>query len=82
MSDQCLNQIVRGTDYPTPDGTCIRDYVHIEDVAEAHVLALRKAAAGRVLCCNCARRSLGKEEGCRRHRKPFAGALWVANPTR
>jgi len=29
-----------GTDYPTPDGTCIRDYVHVEDLAAAHVLAL------------------------------------------
>ncbi len=29
-----------GTDYPTPDGTCIRDYVHIGDLASAHVLAL------------------------------------------
>ena len=29
-----------GTDYPTPDGTCIRDYVHIVDLADAHVLAL------------------------------------------
>lgn len=29
-----------GTDYPTPDGTCIRDYVHVEDLARAHVLAL------------------------------------------
>lgn len=29
-----------GTDYPTPDGTCIRDYIHIEDLAMAHVLAL------------------------------------------
>lgn len=29
-----------GADYPTPDGTCIRDYIHVEDLAEAHVLAL------------------------------------------
>jgi UDP-glucose 4-epimerase len=29
-----------GTDYPTPDGTCIRDYIHVEDLASAHVLAL------------------------------------------
>ena len=29
-----------GTDYPTPDGTCIRDYIHIEDLAGAHLLAL------------------------------------------
>lgn len=29
-----------GTDYPTPDGTCIRDYIHLEDLASAHVLAL------------------------------------------
>ena len=31
---------VFGTDYPTPDGTCIRDYVHVQDLAEAHVCAL------------------------------------------
>ena len=31
---------VFGTDYPTPDGTCIRDYIHVNDLAEAHVLAL------------------------------------------
>ncbi len=29
-----------GTDYPTPDGTCIRDYIHVTDLAEAHVMAL------------------------------------------
>ncbi len=32
--------VVFGTDYPTPDGTCIRDYVHVEDLAEGHVAAL------------------------------------------
>jgi len=31
---------VFGQDYPTPDGTCVRDYIHIEDLADAHVLAL------------------------------------------
>lgn len=30
-----------GTDYPTPDGTCIRDYIHVRDLAEAHLLALK-----------------------------------------
>jgi UDP-glucose 4-epimerase len=31
-----------GTDYPTPDGTCIRDYIHVEDLCRAHLLALNK----------------------------------------
>lgn len=33
---------IYGTDYPTPDGTCLRDYVHVIDIAEAHISALRK----------------------------------------
>ena len=37
---------VFGTDYPTPDGTCIRDYIHIRDLAEAHVLALSTKKTG------------------------------------
>ena len=37
---------VWGSDYPTPDGTCIRDYVHVQDVAEAHVLLARVLDAG------------------------------------
>ena len=35
-----------GEDYPTPDGTCVRDYVHVEDLAQAHVLALDALVAG------------------------------------
>ncbi len=35
-----------GTDYPTPDGTCIRDYIHVDDLAEAHILALDRLAPG------------------------------------
>jgi len=35
-----------GDDYPTPDGTCIRDYIHVSDLAQAHILALRALAGG------------------------------------
>ncbi|MDI6793874.1 MAG: UDP-glucose 4-epimerase GalE [bacterium] len=38
---------VFGTDYPTPDGTCIRDYIHVVDLAEAHILALKALIAGK-----------------------------------
>lgn len=48
-----------GTDYPTPDGTCIRDYVHVEDLAEAHLLALERVQPGRLLCYN-----VGTGKGC------------------
>jgi UDP-glucose 4-epimerase len=35
-----------GTDYPTPDGTCIRDYIHIKDLAQAHMLGLQPGRTG------------------------------------
>jgi len=38
---------VFGSDYPTPDGTCIRDYIHVNDLASAHVRALEHLAAGK-----------------------------------
>ena len=37
---------IMGTDYPTPDGTCLRDYIHVTDLADAHVRALRRLEAG------------------------------------
>lgn len=37
---------IYGTDYPTPDGTCIRDYIHVQDLAKAHVAALKKTESG------------------------------------
>jgi UDP-glucose 4-epimerase len=38
---QAAEVAVFGNDYPTPDGTCVRDYVHVTDLARAHILALR-----------------------------------------
>lgn len=39
---------ILGDDYATPDGTCIRDYIHVTDIAEAHVLALKGLAGGKL----------------------------------
>ena len=45
---------VFGTDYPTPDGTCIRDYIHVSDLARAHLDALRYLRSGAPsLTLNC-----------------------------
>jgi UDP-glucose 4-epimerase len=43
---------VFGTDYPTPDGTCVRDYIHVDDLATAHVAALEKLEPGMELKLN------------------------------
>jgi len=43
---QATHCTIFGTDYPTPDGTCIRDYIHISDLAQAHILALAPGKQG------------------------------------
>jgi len=43
---------IYGDDYPTPDGTCIRDYIHIHDLAQAHILALNALDEHPNLICN------------------------------
>lgn len=50
---------LNGTDYPTPDGTCIRDYVHVEDLATAHLLGLKHLLSGG----ECKFYNLGSGEG-------------------
>ena len=40
---------INGTDYATPDGTCVRDYIHVADLADSHVAAAQALAAGRTL---------------------------------
>jgi UDP-glucose 4-epimerase len=41
-----------GSDYPTPDGTCIRDYIHVDDLGDAHLRALERIESGKGLCLN------------------------------
>jgi len=43
---------VFGTDYPTPDGTNVRDYVHVDDLADAHILAMEKMRPGEPMYLN------------------------------
>ncbi|MEL4318994.1 UDP-glucose 4-epimerase GalE [Leifsonia sp. YIM 134122] len=40
---------INGTDYPTPDGTCVRDYIHVADLAQAHVVAAQRLDAGEAI---------------------------------
>jgi len=37
---------IYGNDYPTPDGTCIRDYIHVDDLASAHIIAMKQLLSG------------------------------------
>jgi len=49
-----LNSVLEifGDDYPTPDGTCIRDYIHVLDIVEAHLLSLSRMQEVRFLVLN------------------------------
>ena len=51
---------VFGTDYPTPDGTCIRDYIHVQDLADAHIAAMNAMAAGTLTGGNFFNLGIGK----------------------
>ncbi len=53
---------VFGGDYPTPDGTCVRDYIHVVDLAKAHVVALQRLLEGRNIS-NCEVFNLGTGTG-------------------
>jgi UDP-glucose-4-epimerase GalE len=75
---------VFGQDYPTPDGTCLRDYVHVADLADAHVKALAALEAGAVSTQRRHRASVVGER-CHRHRRPRrwrAGAVVAGTAAR
>ncbi|MBC7170086.1 UDP-glucose 4-epimerase GalE [Candidatus Bipolaricaulota bacterium] len=87
-----------GTDYDTPDGTAIRDYIHVTDLARAHVLALRAVEEGRAEAAynlgtgrghtvrevvECCRRVTGREiPAVDAPRRPGDPAALVADPSR
>ena len=89
---------VFGTDYPTPDGTCVRDYIHVSDLAEAHYLALQRfRAGGGSIVANCGygrgysvlevidavKRVVGHDfEVRQRGRRPGDAIAVVADPSR
>jgi UDP-glucose 4-epimerase len=86
-----------GDDYPTPDGTCVRDYIHVTDLAAAHLLALAACAAGEHKVYNlgsgsgysnlqvlaACREVTGREIGCAMApRRPGDPAVLVASSQR
>ncbi len=88
---------IYGTDYPTPDGTCIRDYIHVADLGEAHLAALDALAEYPSLICNLgngagysvrqvietARAVTGRDIPVREDpRRPGDAAILVADATR
>jgi UDP-glucose 4-epimerase len=89
--------LVFGNDYPTSDGTCVRDYVHVKDLASAHLLAIDATAAGTAEVFNigtgCGNSVLEVHRACERaagvdirhrivDRRPGDPPALVADPTR
>ncbi len=67
---------VFGNDYPTPDGTCVRDYIHVDDLATAHLAALEETRAGRGAETQRRHRPRGECSGSNR---PLSGSLRQAD---
>jgi UDP-glucose 4-epimerase len=77
--------LVHGTDYPTPDGSCIRDYIHVSDVADAHVAALDYLMAGGIgqtLNCGYGRGFSVREVMAAAERVEGRRLAWRAGPRR
>ena len=73
-----------GTDYPTPDGTCIRDYIHIVDLAQAHILGLQPGKTGLLQSRQWRRlfRAPGDSDVRKSHRQKNSGDRKTAPPRR
>ena len=86
---------VYGTDYPTPDGTCVRDFIHVSDLARAHVAALaylRGGGASTTLNCgygrgysvrevlDAVRRAVGHPICSELRRAPAPAISWCRSP--
>ena len=74
---------VYGCDYPTPDGTCLRDYVHVLDIAEAHILALQVPAQAKFSAYNIGTgTSYSVREICHAVEKEVSAKLTLKNGSR
>lgn len=75
LLDPAVSFALFGDDYPTPDGTCVRDYVHVEDLAEAHLRALETPVRAGLTPIN-----LGTATGCSVREVVAAASAVAARP--